>query len=94
MQSLTFKHLKRTIVEKDIIMGGEITLILLICSQLNGVCIIETPHKNPYFLPPFKTLQECTKEGSNSKKVFKAKYERKGIPVDVKYRCKRWDADV
>jgi hypothetical protein len=91
---LTFKQLKRTFWKKDIIMSGEITLILLICSQINGVCIIETPHQAPHFVPPFETLQECTEEGANSKKVFTKKYGIQGIPVDIKYRCKRWGTPV
>lgn len=71
-----------------------IMLVVSICSQLNGVCIIETPHKNPHFVPPFKTTKECKAEGFEAKDTFIKKYTTLEIPVKVKFRCINWGTPV
>ncbi|PCJ24101.1 MAG: hypothetical protein COA96_10170 [SAR86 cluster bacterium] len=67
-----------------------ITLILLACSLINGACVIETPHQDPWFDPLFETMSECKKEGTRLKKTRTKQYAFEKVPVDVKFRCVPW----
>lgn len=70
------------------------TLVTLICSISSGNCIINTPHKYPYFHPPYTSIAACTNEGYKSKDVFTKFYIGQGKPSIIRFRCINWGKPV
>jgi len=67
-----------------------ITLVTLICSIATGNCIVNTPHKYPYFMPTFKDATECRFEGKKAKAGLYKYYTDKGEPAIITFRCVKW----